>query len=515
MIQKSICSAALALVLSAPAFAQSEPTLTIGVNRISAAVEPGFDVGVHQQKVVTEMYESLAEIDYENPGEIKPMLAESWTRIDGRTMEFKLREGVLFHNGDELTAEDVAFSLGEERAFGEDAPIGPHMRRGFPNIKSVEAVDRYTVRVTMTNDDPVILLRFTTVHYAGIINKRAYQEAASFEEWARNGVGTGPYKLKELLPGDRVVIEAFEDYWGGEPYIQEAEFRVITEVAPRIAALLSGDLDIVTDIPPDQIAVLEDADCCTVHGGAVNNMRWLIFNNVNEPKMDVHLRRALSLGIDRELLVEALFDGRSEIPPYGFQWPTFGDYLLTDEGYPMSTTYDPELAMEELAKSSYNGEPLKWVFMNNYYINEVATAEVMAEMWKAIGINVDLQMVENRALVNEAMSATSHLRNSSMGYNVFPDPAAHAETFGGSGFIQARDWWVNEEIKGYADTLQSSLDFDTRLAAWKEMARVMMWDDPAATALYRNVAFHGARADLDWTPTNDDWPNLELNQITQ
>jgi peptide/nickel transport system substrate-binding protein len=504
--RRDLAVLAAAALLPARLAAQPSRMLNIGVNRVSTGADPAFDVGIHQAKVVGEVFQNLLEVDFDNPGRLKPALAESWSRIDGRTVDFHLRRNVAFHNGDEMTAEDVAFTFGPERMQNPDAPTRGELGRYMGPIERVEAAERYRVRVVMRADNPVIEALFAQ-WAAGIVNRRAYLEAGSFEAWMRASIGTGPYKLRELVPGRHAILEAHDRYWGPRPHFERLVFQVVPEISTRISGVISGSLDVAADIPVDQLRRVQGRREARAVGGPVNNMRAIYLSMRDNPMMrDVPLRRALGLAIDRQRITRALWAGHPTVPE-GAQWPTMGALRIEDRDWPHAATFDPDEARRQLAGSAYRGEALNWTLMNNYYINEIATAEAMVEMWRAVGINVRLNVVENRAQVN---TAPLDIRNTSMNYDDFPDPFPILGQFGRDGFVPGHRWWRNEEVERLGDEMMSTLDVAKRKAAWRRILRVIEWDDPVIIALHTTAAFHVARTDLEWTPSNGHWPRMQL-----
>ena len=152
--------------------------------------------------------------------QLGPGLATSWEISGYREIVFTLRQGVKFHNGDEMTAEDVAFTFSKERRDG-DGPV--RLAQFFANVAEANAVDDHTVRVVMDGVDPIIEQRFA-MWSSEIVNKRAYRDASSYGEWALMPIGTGPFRVASLNT-DRFILEAFDDYWGGRPGAQSLDVR--------------------------------------------------------------------------------------------------------------------------------------------------------------------------------------------------------------------------------------------------------------------------------------------------
>ena len=230
-----------------------------------------------------------------------PGLATEWRRIDDQTVELKLRQGVKFHNGDEMTAEDVVFSFSRERMFGnteaknrstikafEQIPtprpgkeLPPEVpaaaRRIWPDLVRVEAVDKYTVR--FVNATPDVTLEGRLSRYGSdIMNRRGWEEAASYLDWARKPITTGPYKVVEFRPDVSLTLEAHDEYWGGRPPLKRIRFVEVPEVSSRINGLVSGEYQFACDIPPDQIAGIEKNAAFEVQGGTILNHRLTVFD---------------------------------------------------------------------------------------------------------------------------------------------------------------------------------------------------------------------------------------------
>ncbi len=219
--------------------AVSRPDLVVGVQKNPPVLEPMRENSNVHQRVLYSIAETLIFIDYKENQKLIPGLATEWKRLDGKTLEFKLRKGVKFHNGEEMTAEDVAFSFGPERLF--------HKERGWTwaqmylgNIEPPEVVDRYTIRIKSKQPDFLLEKRFAG-YMSQIISKKAFLAANDWESWSRNVVGTGPYKLVEIKTGDYIKLEAFDGYWGEKAPAKTITFKVVPEVSSRIAGLKTGE----------------------------------------------------------------------------------------------------------------------------------------------------------------------------------------------------------------------------------------------------------------------------------
>ncbi|WP_179141910.1 ABC transporter substrate-binding protein [Salibaculum halophilum] len=480
-----------ASALPGASWAQGRPALTVGVQRLPENISPGRDTADYTVPTTYNVFDKLIELDFSNNMRPGPGLATSWQIEDHTTITFTLREGVKFHNGDTMTAEDVAFTFSTERREG-DGPV--RLSQFFSNIDRVEIVDDLTVRITMDGVDPLIEQRFAM--WSGeIVNKRAYQEADSYLAWALNPVGTGPFRVTALNT-DAFELEAFDDHWRGAPNLSSIRFVEVPEVAGRIAGLASGDFDVITVVPPDQIDTIARYDDIEVVGGPGAKMRILIFNQGEfaHPMMkNKHFRRALTFSIDRQLIADALFSGRASVPN-GLQLPGFGP--IYDADYP-KPVFDLGRAQEELELSGYDGEVIDYPLLPNVIDSEVAVAEVLREMWKAAGINVDLQIRENWSQITKGEHS---IRNMSATM-VWQDPATILWRLFRPPVMEGRGWaWVNEDFNAAGRVLETDPDPAARKAAFRTMMDEWGTNDPMGAILFQEVWLYGKTKDLDWRP---------------
>jgi peptide/nickel transport system substrate-binding protein len=198
-----------------------------------------------------------------------------------------------------------------------------------------------------------------------IFNARDYRAASTYFDWARKPVGTGPYRIAEYVAETRLVLEAFDDYWGGRPPIRSIRFVEVPELAARIAGLLSGDFDFACDITPDQIDTIQASPRAEVLGGVITNQRVLMMDTNHPQLRDVRIRQALSHSIDRQAIIDTIWGGRTQ-PSHGLQFAFYGPMFLQDWTVP---AYDPALARDLLKQAGYKGERIPYKLVNNYYTN--------------------------------------------------------------------------------------------------------------------------------------------------
>ena len=245
-------------------------------------------------------------------------------------MELTLRDDVVFHNGDKMTAEDVVFSL--DRIINATfPPYNVRKRDTLPNFARVEAIDAQTVRVTATKPEPLFETLLNTQqtmivpkkYIAALTGDPNAVENTDFEAFALKPIGTGAYKIVEFIPNQRVVYARHDAYWGPKAPLAKITVTRIPELSARLTALKNAEVDIITNIPPDQLAVIEGDAKLKVESMVTPIFHVIIFNTVHPKMSDPRLRQALSLAIDRKTLNEALWGGKAVVPT-SHTYPQFG-----------------------------------------------------------------------------------------------------------------------------------------------------------------------------------------------
>ncbi|MCL2704594.1 MAG: ABC transporter substrate-binding protein [Spirochaetaceae bacterium] len=449
---------------------------------------------ISMYRVSYNIFNNLIEYDFKGDKGLMPALAESWKYIDGKTLEVNLRKGVKFHNGDELTSEDVAFTF--EKIL--DPVIGSKSAAGqWTLFDRVEIINKYTVRFHTKQTDPVMLNRLSLPAFQ-IVNKRALKEAKNIEDWAFEPVGTGPYKVKSFNPADQLVLEAHNEYWGGKPYADTLIFRAVPEVSARIAGLIAGDYQVISDVATDLIKTVEADKNLSIEGGPSASYLAVYFN-LHKPYFDVNLRQAMSLAVDRDLIIKTLFSGRTRVVN-GLQEPGYGPMFVKEIPYPK---YDLNKAKELVKKSKYNGEVIPYYILNDYYPNEVSVAQAMVEMWRAAGVNVQIEVKENWGQVNIEDSNKIRIlgmRNTSH-TDQYGDPSGCLwRTYTPKYDAQLLHNWQGADVDEFnklGEILDSTADQKVRYNSAKRMLEIFD-ANPPAMILYQNVVFSAKRKNIDW-----------------
>jgi len=484
----------------------SEKILRVGVSDNPRFLDPTANSDNVSGRLIRNIHETLIELAED--GTIIPRLAESWNQIDARTIEFTLRKDVVSHAGFALDADDVLVSFGEGRTARPEDP-GYDTFKQYTGLFEVEKIDKYTVRFTKDEPDALLLLRFT-YNTTAIMCGDSFLSKESWETWMVKPVGFGPYSVEEYKPDEYIVFKKFDDYYGEKAPLDKIRYIVIPEMAPRIMGLLSDDYDIITEISPDQFSTIEKRKGMTVSGGPINNVRIIIYDEVASPVLkDARVRLALNYSIDRELINKSIFKGLSEIPN-GIQMKNFGKMYIDEY---KAVGFNPDKAKQLLKEAGYNGEEISYRYMVDYYTGEVATAQILQQMWSDVGLNVKLDLKENwDQIETDAVAEGRGIINWSA-TAIFADPLTQiARLYGPSGWFQVHNMWHNDDINAQYEIL-SETDSVARRKAALRMLEITEDEDPPGTYLYLLPQFYGRSEKVTWEPSGSHFMDFRAGAV--
>lgn len=474
--------------------------ITVAAANVAPTLDPGKDHSNVGSQFYFNSFDPLIHKDYSKADpEWQPGLATEWTLIEPTVMELTLREGVTFHNGEEMSADDVVFSL--NRMFQATfPPYQVRMRDRLANFDRAEKTGDYTVRIHVKREEPLFetLLNLQQT----FIIPEAYTKALSgdpmvaedgdYEAFALAPVGTGPYRIAEFVPGQRIVWERFDGFWGDAAPFDRVNVIQVGEVASRLTALRTGEADMATNIAPDQLSIIENDPALKVVGGATPLFHVMIMNQ-NHPQLeDPRIRQALMLAIDRDLLNEALWLGKAVVPA-SHTMEEFGELYMPE----LETfTYDPERAKALLEEAGYDGFEVTFDTQGSYYTNGMLAAQAITEMWAAVGINASIRDLPEWS-GNDPEMMTRNWSN----------PMYFSDPFGSFGVMWAPGGPSESEGRFNTDAAYAaswerfrfSPDIEERKAAYAELMAHMA-EDPAVLPLYRPYESWAMRTGLDWAP---------------
>lgn len=474
--------------------------LTVVAQNVAPFLDPARDHSNVGQQFYHNAFDTLIEKD-PSTTELKwlPGLATEWHLVDPTTMELKLRQGVKFHDGSDMTANDVVFSL--NRMF--QATFAPYQVRAkdrMNNFDRAEKVDERTVRVHAKRPEPLWetlmnlqqLAIVPEAYIAALSGDPKVVEDSDYEAFSMKPVGTGPYRISEFTPEQKVVYTRFEDFWGDKAPLEKVTVIRVPEVAARLTALRTGEADIATNIAPDQLAQVE-ADAALKAQGSATALFHMMILNQNHPKLkDPRIRQALVLAIDRNLLNEALWQNKA-IVPGSHTMAEFGPMYMPELN---TFEFNPEKAKQLLKEAGYDGFEVVFDTNGSYYTNGLLAAQAITEMWKAVGVNAKVRDIPDWTGGKPDMMA----RN-------WSNPMYFTDPFGSFGVMWAPGGPSQGEGRFNTDaayeTLWEKFRFSDNVEDRKTAYAGLMEHfktDPAFLPLYRPYESWAMRKDVNWKP---------------
>ena len=350
--------------------------LCVGIAQdLDESLDPHKAVAAGTKEVMFNVFEGLVKPT--SNGDLIPAVAESYTVSDDRlTYTFTLREGVKFHNGDEVTAEDVIDSISRCR---DAADAGVQQVAAFSNIAYMTASDDgRTVEICVTEATNEFLASLTCAILP-----------SDDTEQDTKPVGTGPFKFVSRTAQETIVLEKFEEYWGTPAKLNKVTFRIIENADSILMSLQSGAVDMFSHLTSTQVSQL--GDDFNVAEGTMNLVQALYLNNAEKPFDDVRVRQALCYAVDKQQILDLAFDGYGSLIGSSM-YPAFGKYF--DESLSDFYPHNVEKAKALLAEAGYpNGFAMSITVPSNYQPH-IDTAQVIVEQLKAVGITAEIRLVE-------------------------------------------------------------------------------------------------------------------------
>ncbi|MCP5367149.1 MAG: ABC transporter substrate-binding protein [Hyphomicrobiales bacterium] len=403
-ITRTASAVLFAAMMALPVGAAAQ-TLTIGLQAEPSSIDPHYHNLTPNNALLRDIFDRLILPD--ETQQLKPGLAESWKALDDLTWEIKLRQGVKFHDGSPFTADDVLFTF--ERA--PNVPNSPSSFAIYVKNKKVTKVDDHTIHITTEKPYPLMPNDLSTF---SIISKK-HGEGASTGDYnsGKAAIGTGPYKFVEWVPGDRIILQRNEDYWGDKPAYDKVVIKPIKSGPARVAALLAGDVDFIDNVPTVDINRLKKEGKVNVMDSISNRVIYLHLDQfrddspfvkangggaIKNPIRDVRVRRAMSMAINRDAIVERVMEGiaipAGQLLPKGF----FG---VSPNLKPVK--YDPAGAKKLLAEAGVpDGFELTVHGPNDRYINDAKICEAVAQMLTRVGIKTKVETMTKSVFFKRA-----------------------------------------------------------------------------------------------------------------
>jgi len=474
---------AVAILWVQPGVAQTPPNvLVVGQIAEPKSLDPHAVTAVNDFRILMNVYDGL--VRYKSGTlEVEPALAESWEiSDDGTVYTFTLRQGVSFHDGSAFDAEAVKFNF--DRMLDENHPYhdtGPFpLSFFFGAVETVEAVDAGTVRFTL--NAPYAPFLSNLAYPTGlIVSPAAVQEHG--KDFGRNPSGTGPFRFAEWESNAKVVVTRNDDHWDGAPGLEAVVYRPITDANTRVAEMLAGGIDLMVEVPPDNVAQFRDDAAFAVHEQAGPHVWFLILNAKEGPFADKRVRQAVNYAIDKKALVDNVLQGTARVAagptPPAFAW-AYNDAL---QPYP----YDPDKARELIKAAGHEGAKL------TFYVTEGGSgmldpvpmgAAIQADLAK-VGLEVEIETYEwNTFLgkVNPGLEGKADMAEMAWMTNdpdTLPYLALRTEAWPDKGGFNS-GYYSNPEVDRLLDGARRATDQAERAKLYKQMQEIVYEDAPWA-----------------------------------
>ena len=477
------------LLFSAFSFAAPKDTVVIAQGVDATTLDPHMHQETPTYNVCMNIYDGLVRRNTKE--EIVPNLAVSWKILNDTTWQFKLREGVKFHNGEEFDANAVKFSI--ERVINPKTH-SPQIS-DLSAIDHVDVIDKYTVNIVTKKPYPILLARLCN----HMIIPPKYTQEKGADYLALHPVGTGPYKFKKWYKDEKIELVANKDYHFGEPKVKKLIFRPIPEASSRIAELLTGGVDIITNVPPDKIKEIEKSKNARVSGAPSARVIFVVLDMTREsPLKSKKVRQALNYAVDVDSIIKYVLNGNGYRVATPLTPAHFG-YDPTIKPYP----YDPKKAKELLKEAGYpHGFKMTLLSPSGRYLMDKDVAQAIAGQLNKVGLKINVKVLEWGVYVKQILSRKTESPMFLLGWG--------NDTFDADGTLfpmfrsgERLSFYENHEFDKYVDLARSTLDPEKRKEYYSKALRIL-YDDPGWIFLYQQKDLYGASKRIKWEARPDE-----------
>ncbi len=504
-------------------------TLVVALASAPTSLDPADHRSRQSETVIRNMFDGLVTRDTRSGVHLE--LAEEMNWLDNQTLEVKLRQGVKFHDDVEMTADDVVFTF--NRIIGENMIEYPEShtspRKGLiAPLESIEKTGDYGVVMHFSGPwGPAMQM---IVHQQ--IVPQHYLEEVGTEGFVAHPIGTGPFKFVSAKGMDEIIMERFDDYYGGAPdlapvgtaCVERAIFRVIPEASTRVAALLAGEVDIIQALPPELIGMIEQNPAVQVKTAPGTQPKWMQINVTQPPFDDVKVRQALNYAVDKQLIIDEIYGGRAVALPGALS--PFNNFVNKDlEPYP----YDPDKAVALLAEAGWtdsdgngildkDGQPFS--FTMDTIEEWRPLAEAVAGQFRAIGVETSVRFWEYSVVKPMLLACERLAYLDDWGDSAF-DPVGHFEAkwhgqVEGSPYGRGNfSCYSNERVNELVKLGETTADVAERQVIYDEAQEIVYEEAPAVFLILPEEAEAASSRVQNWEPASDSRINLHDVCVTQ
>jgi len=478
-----------------------ELVLTWGTYQLQThQLDPQTHVGTIAESQLRHIFEPLVQIDRDLQT-VKPQLATEWQRLDDLTLQFKLRQGVKFHNGEDFDGDAARFSILR--------PLDPankaDARTTYAGISAVDVLDKYTINVKTAKPDPALLLRMTGFSMTMVAPRWA---ASSPDVFTKEAYGTGPYKLASWSdPLQDWTLAANDQYWGGAPKIKKVRIKTIPELATRTAALRSGEVHVAKDVAVEEVDAINKSGRALGKTTPSNRIPYYVMEVRKPPCNNKQLRQAINYAANLDGIIQSvLYGNATRVATTVAPWHV--GFHTDLKPYP----YDPDKAKVLMKEAGFpNGFDLNINYIQGRYLKDKEVAEAMAQELNKVGIRA--KPVLRDAALNTQEDLDQHqdgLIFASWGNWIFDadnqlfvrwHTSARDTANGGKG--QSSLSYSNPEFDKLVEQARVELDPNKRLDLYKK-AQEILYDDAAALFMWTLTDIYGVDNWVLWEPRKDE-----------
>lgn len=446
-----------------------EKKVVVSLGMKPKSLDPNMYYEIPALEVTEQIFNTLFKLD-EN-GNILPELAESYEYTTPTELVIKLKQGVKFHNGETMTADDVVFSI--ERMLDK-----PASRVMVEDILTAEAIDSNTVKLTLKKSSAPLLFGLTHPLTA-ILNKKDTEAKGGII--SIEPVGTGPFKFISWGDGEKIELETFDDYFEGRAKIDKLTFRAIVENSSRLAALETGEIDIAYYIAPIDTITIEKNPKLYLVSEPTTSTEFMTVNNTKYPFTNKEFRLALNYALDKQSMVDSVFMGRGKTAKSIIGSNIFG-YSDEIKGFP----YDPEKA-RELIKASGVENPHFKLNINDNTVRQQLAQIVQANM-KEVGVEVEIETLEwgtylQKTALGDYEAFLGGWVSGTADADIILFPLLHSSNHGGAG---NRSYYTNKDLDVIIEKGRETLDPEQRKTYYKEAQELLQEETPLIVMLNSN-----------------------------
>ncbi|GAA3410558.1 ABC transporter substrate-binding protein [Paenibacillus hodogayensis] len=458
----------------------AKTTLTVGQELDAGTLDPQKQGKMPDMNILINMFDTLVARDKDN--KLAPALATEWKSVDDTTWEFKLREGVKFHNGEPFNADAVKFSIDRLNNPDTKSPIVE-----LKTVKEVVVVNPTTVRFITNGPDPILPNKMTL--FGGVMVPPQYIKEKGDDNFAKSPVGTGPFKFISWQKDSQISMEANADYWQGAAKLSKLTFKIIPNPSNMAAALRTGEIDIAAGIKSEVADQLKGQSGINIVSSPGIRTFYISLNTTQGPLAKKEVRQALNMAVDVDTMIKTVMGGHAErvstmVPKQNF-------------GYDASVKpfeYNVQKAKQMLADAGY---PQGFSIQLDAATPDANSVQVIAAQLEQIGVKVNINLMDNTTLVSnitaKKVAPMYYIGNTGWTMDALSNFQSYLKS------DRRYNNWVNAEVDKLIDEEELTIDPQKRQAAFSKLQSILKEEAPYIF-LYQINGLYGMRTNVDWTP---------------